>query len=150
MVNEDKIKEMNQFIEDFCVIFENKFKILPTVYYSKRAFREAFVNLDKIEYIANTLLREKVSYPEIKCLTIKTKRRRKEIIQHRDVTIKILHDLGYSPTHIAKIFNMSHSSMIYAVKKVESFLEIKDTIYTQLLNKFEYELKKQTESIDNL
>lgn len=72
---------------------------------------------------------------------LKSKSRKREIVTARSVYWYYLWKRRFTYEEIARIFNMNYSTVIYGVKKINDFIELKDSYIERYLNVIEYKLK---------
>jgi hypothetical protein len=62
----------------------------------------------------------------------KTKSRESQYVFYRQIFCKVAHDLGYKDPKIAAYLNKDRTTIIYAVKQVKNYLQIKDPEMTKV------------------
>ncbi len=159
MVNEEPDRiygrraEIKEFVDEFIASFIQKFGYKPIVMFSNNEFKGVtkVLPFPKIEEIANRQLKEALDNSNSKFFfPITSKKRKRMVIYYKHCTAKLMYDMGYTMTYIAKCLNMSHSTVSVSVYKIHQFVGINDAIICNILNSLKNEIiEQQNNTIDN-
>lgn len=146
MVNENRV--MNSATEEvlrFSKEFYLRFGVYPTVLYSLNKDKPRAVTLPELEEIVNNMMEKDIG-PEYK---VKTKTRLRDVVSYRQLTFKILYDMGYTITAISKYFGFNHATILYSKSHADDFLQLNDSKFLNIYNSIIYEIN-QKNGIDDL
>ena len=84
----------------------------------------------------------------IEMFDLKKKDRHQPYLYRRYYLYYILHKNGYSMTHIGKIFNKDHASIIHGIRVHKNMIHIKDKYYKLFVDELD-EIINMSERYDN-
>jgi len=122
----ERLKNIEMFIEKFKTDFETLYDITPVVIYTLKEEIAYPITLNDLEKICDAFID-----PTNK-LCIRQKNRKRNVILARHIFFYIAYKMGYTTTYIGEYLGWDHSSVIHGKKSVSNLLEINDS---ELINK---------------
>lgn len=151
MVNNEK--EIFQFVEHFKKEFNRKFGFLPYVIFANNPTQSIIsrIPIEDVISVAEACLQEDLKEIGKKSYRIMSTPKCRESIDYKHAVYKVLYDIGYNPAMIANYFGVKRSNVSLSITKVENFIDMRDPIFMNILNKIENGLKKQNiQSVGNV
>lgn len=127
-----------EFVEKFKNEFRNLYGSIPIVSFANMG-KEPIIHIDEIELICNVELNKRTNgrYPH----GIRTKLRKREIIEFKHVFFYFCDYYGYGPSVSSRHIDCHHATVIYATNTVRDRLEIGDTHVTRVVNEVSKQLQ---------
>lgn len=146
-------EEIFKFVDNFKKEFNIKFGFSPYVIFANNPTQNIISRLP-IEIVVEAsekCLQEELKEKKKTGYTMLSGPKCRENVDYKHAMYKILYDIGYNVSMIANYFDTKTSNISQSITKVENFINIKDPVFMNILNKIENELKKQTsQSSDNV
>lgn len=113
--------------------FYGTFGVYPMVNYSFHRGSLPRVTLKELEELINNMMEE--HYPKFYTPAgIRMRLRRREVVLHRQVYMKLAQDIGYGPLVTAKHIGFDHVSAMYGKKHMQELLETNDLLARNIYN----------------
>lgn len=142
--------ETKEFVNNFINKFYDLYGYKPFVFYGVQKTKLKVFDFEKIEKVANTLLKAILDDKKLPYYPITNRKRQRDVINVKHSVMKIMYEMGYTVMAIGKLLNVSHSTVSVGIAKINSFVEINDQVILSIISNIKYELEKQIKPDDNV
>ena len=127
-----KSEEADKFVNSFVNDFYEKFKVIPMVSYDLKEEKRK-LPLELLEKIVNKSLYTMVD-PQYAPEGIRTKRRKRELVIHRQGCMYLGYEWEYTLHQIGDALGFDHSTVLHSHKLIKNLLLTRDSLVTQIIN----------------
>jgi hypothetical protein len=128
-----KTEDMKREVEEFCVDFETKFGVRPSVIVPIGVLDRVRLPLRQLEKVADRYV-----YMEGK--TLRSKTRKTEVMLPRQIFYKIALDMGYGSTYIASHMGFDHATVLHGRTAINARLSVEDKEVTLMFNQMQQDI----------
>lgn len=139
-VEKNIVKEAEKMAREFKITFKETFGVEPLVVYTFEDNYVPRITIQQLEALISECLEKNYRSEKFEG-GIKNRKRERILVLYRQLFLKIAQQIGYTTTLAASVIGYTHCSAVYARRKIEDFLRMKDdlvmTHYKIILDAYE-------------